>query len=377
MTTSKKHKRAIVSVINDLVTDQRVHRTCMVLYELGYDVLLVGKKKKNSKVLPDRVYKTKRMHLFFEKGVCFYLEFQIRLSFFLLRNKANLLYANDLDTLFPNFLTSNLKKSTLIYDSHEIFCEVPELLATPFKKKIWLTLEKSIVPKLKYCITVNNSIAKWFMEKYTIQFNVVRNIGDFSTVDQLKSRAELGIPENKKMILIQGAGINIDRGAEEVVEAMQYLTQIVLYIIGSGDVIGQLKQMCIEKQLQDKIVFIDKIPADILVHYTACADLGLTLDKDTNLNYRYSLPNKVFDFINAGIPILSSRLPELEALINKYQIGDFIDNHQPKHIATKINELLSSIDYSIWKRNTQLAKKENCWQIEKQHLIKVIKQSAG
>jgi glycosyltransferase involved in cell wall biosynthesis len=294
-----------------------------------------------------------------------------------LRNKANLLYANDLDTLFPNFLTSNLKKSTLIYDSHEIFCEVPELLATPFKKKIWLTLEKSIVPKLKYCITVNNSIAKWFMEKYTIQFNVVRNIGDFSTVDQLKSRAELGIPENKKMILIQGAGINIDRGAEEVVEAMQYLTQIVLYIIGSGDVIGQLKQMCIEKQLQDKVVFIDKIPADILVHYTACADLGLTLDKDTNLNYRYSLPNKVFDFINAGIPILSSRLPELEVLINKYQIGDFIDNHQPKHIATKINELLSSIDYSIWKSNTQLAKKENCWQIEKQHLIEVIKQSAG
>ena len=215
------------------------------------------------------------------------------------------------------------------------------------------------------------------MEKYTIQFNVVRNIGDFSTVDQLKSRAELGIPENKKMILIQGAGINIDRGAEEVVEAMQYLTQIVLYIIGSGDVIGQLKQMCIEKQLQDKVVFIDKIPADVLVHYTACADLGLTLDKDTNLNYRYSLPNKVFDFINAGIPILSSRLPELEVLINKYQIGDFIDNHQPKHIATKINELLSSLDYSVFKRNTQLAKKENCWQIEKQHLIEVIKQSAG
>ena len=114
-----------------------------------------------------------------------------------------------------------------------------------------------------------------------------------------------------------------------------------------------------------------------MVHYTACADIGLTLDKDTNLNYRYSLPNKVFDFINAGIPILSSRLPELEVLINKYQIGDFIDNHQPKHIATKINELLSSLNYSVFKRNTQLAKKENCWQIEKQNLIEVIKQSAG
>lgn len=372
MTTNKNHKKVIVSVINDLVTDQRVHRTCMVFYELGYDVLLVGRKKKNSRELNDRIYTTKRMRLLFEKGVCFYLEFHVRLSFFLLRNKANLLFSNDLDTLLPNYLISKLYKSKLIYDSHEIFCEVPELIATPFKKKIWLSLEKSIVSKLKHCITVNLSIANWFKEKYGVTFHVIRNIGIVSNDILIRSRNELGIPNDKKMILIQGAGINIERGAEEVVEAMQFLNEVILYIIGSGDVIEQLKLESKQKKLQDKIVFIDKIPANELANYTANADLGLTLDKDTNLNYRFSLPNKVFDYINAGIPILSTKLPELENLITKYQIGFFIDNHEPKHIAEIINKVLNSQDYNTYKINTQLAKKENSWEIEKQVLINLI-----
>jgi len=372
LTTNKNHKKVIVSVINDLVTDQRVHRTCMVFYELGYDVLLVGRKKKNSRELNDRIYTTKRMRLLFEKGVCFYLEFHVRLSFFLLRNKANLLFSNDLDTLLPNYLISKLYKSKLIYDSHEIFCEVPELIATPFKKKIWLSLEKSIVSKLKHCITVNLSIANWFKEKYGVTFHVIRNIGIVSNDILIRSRNELGIPNDKKMILIQGAGINIERGAEEVVEAMQFLNEVILYIIGSGDVIEQLKLESKQKKLQDKIVFIDKIPANELANYTANADLGLTLDKDTNLNYRFSLPNKVFDYINAGIPILSTKLPELENLITKYQIGFFIDNHEPKHIAEIINKVLNSQDYNTYKINTQLAKKENSWEIEKQVLINLI-----
>jgi len=372
LTTNKNHKKVIVSVINDLVTDQRVHRTCMVFYELGYDVLLVGRKKKNSRELNDRIYTTKRMRLLFEKGVCFYLEFHVRLSFFLLRNKANLLFSNDLDTLLPNYLISKLYKSKLIYDSHEIFCEVPELIATPFKKKIWLSLEKSIVSKLKHCITVNLSIANWFKEKYGVTFHVIRNIGVVTNDILIRSRNELGIPNDKKMILIQGAGINIERGAEEVVEAMQFLNEVILYIIGSGDVIEQLKLESKQKKLQDKIVFIDKIPANELANYTANADLGLTLDKDTNLNYRFSLPNKVFDYINAGIPILSTKLPELENLITKYQIGFFIDNHEPKHIAEIINKVLNSQDYNTYKINTQLAKKENSWEIEKQVLINLI-----
>ena len=139
--------KAIVSVINDLVTDRRVHKTCLILTEQGYEVILVGRVLKNSLPLDKRIYKTHRMKLLFEKGVAFYAEFTIRLFLFLLKNKASLLVVNDLDTLFPNYYFSKRRKIALVYDSHEIFCEVPELQHTPLKKKIWEGLEKRIVPK--------------------------------------------------------------------------------------------------------------------------------------------------------------------------------------------------------------------------------------
>lgn len=366
-------QKVIVSVINDLVTDQRVARSCSVFKELGYDVLLVGRKQKKSAPLPKREYECKRMNLLFEQGPQFYFFFNLRLFFVLLVNKADVLLANDLDTLLPNYLISKIKGIKLIYDSHELFCEVPELVANPGKKHIWEKLEKWIVPKLKYCITVNKSIANYFTNKYKVPFSVVRNIPDYSKVENLKSRTDLNLPLDKKIILLQGAGINIDRGSEELVEAFQYLDNTyLLLIIGSGDVIHHLKENTVRLQLQHKIKFIDKIPSSELRHYTANATLGVTIDKDTNMNYHFSLPNKVFDYIHAGIPILASKLPEIENIINTYHIGIFINNHEPQHIAKQIEEFVNSNEFDIFKKNTQKAAVENNWKIEKQSLLNII-----
>lgn len=359
-------------MINDLVTDQRVHKACLVLREKGYDVLLVGRRKRDSQPMPSRPYSTHRMKLLFEKGIAFYAEYQFRLWWFLLFHKKHLLYSNDLDTLWPNWSNHKLSGAAIIYDSHEIFCEVPELMNNPRKKRIWERLEKRIVPKLKHCITVNNSIAKWFGDKYNVKFNVVRNIGNPPVVDTIKSRAELGLSTDKKIVLIQGAGINIDRGAEETVEAMQYVEGALLLIIGGGDVIDTLKRNVKNLKLEEKVKFIAKLPADELFHYTCNADIGVTIDKNNNINYRFSLPNKVFDFINAGVPILASKLPEIQNVIDKYQIGDYIENHEPKHIAEKINEMLNSAKYSTWKENTKHAKAENNWQIERKVLENIV-----
>ena len=196
---------AIVSVINDLVTDRRVHKTCMLLMEQGFDVTLVGRVLKNSLPLDERPYKTHRMKLWFEKGVLFYAEFTIRLFFFLRKNKASLLVANDLDTLWPNNYFGKRRKCALVYDSHEIFCEVPELQETPLKKKVWEGLEKRIVPKLKYCITVNQSLANWFKEKYKVDFKVVRNIPDKVSVPIFKTKEELNLPHEKKNNSVAGS----------------------------------------------------------------------------------------------------------------------------------------------------------------------------
>jgi glycosyltransferase involved in cell wall biosynthesis len=364
-------KIAIVSVINDLVTDHRVKKSCNALTECGFRVILVGRRLPGSLPLPGWNFEAIRMKLLFQKGPLFYFFFNLRLFFLLLFKKCNLLYANDLDTLLPNFLVSKIRRIPLIYDSHELFCEVPELQKTPFKKRIWESLESFLIPKLKTCITVNESIAKIFEEKYNIAFKVIRNIPDKEVNVILKSRSELGLPDSRKIILLQGTGINIDRGAEELVEAMKQVDGLLL-IIGSGDVWGILEKKIRELKLEDKVGLISRIPKSELMSYTCNADIGISIDKPTNLNYYNSLPNKLFDYIHAGVPILASRLPEIEKIITQYKVGEFIDGHAPEKISGRINEMLQSPQLSLYRENCIHASKVLNWASEADKLKDII-----
>lgn len=363
-------KRLIVSVINDLVTDRRVHKVCNFLDENGFDVLLVGREISNSLPMDKRAYKTHRMKLIFEKGPLFYAEYNIRLFFLLLFRPAELLLSNDLDTLMPNYLISKLKGIPVVYDSHELFTQTPEVMHRPFVQKTWKLIEKCIVPNLQDAYTVNASIARIFRYQYGTDFKVVRNIPEMTGIERIETRKELGLPENKKIILLQGAGINIDRGSEELVEAMKYLNdEYLLLIIGGGDVFELLKQIVKKENLFSKVMIKSKLPFKKLHQYTINADLGVSIDKDSNLNYRYSLPNKLFDYIHAGIPVIASDLPEVRKIVEKYGIGDIIKDHKPENIASKIREMLESQQQlNEWKENLRLASVELSWQNEQKNL---------
>lgn len=367
-------KRAIVSVINDLSTDVRVDKICKTLIKCGYEVTLVGREKKDSNSLSERTYKTHRMKLLFEREAIFYAEFNLRLFLYLLFKPSNLLYSNDLDTLLPNFIISRLKKTPLVYDSHEYFTGVPELENNNFAKKFWIFIEKTIFPKLNHIFTVNSSIASLYKQLYNKDVKVLRNVPLKSGFIREKKRNELNLPENKKIIILQGAGINIDRGVEELIEAMKYIENTILLIIGGGDVIESLKAMVFEFHLNEKIMFINKLPYNEMMQYTANSDLGLTLDKNTNINYIYSLPNKLFDYILAGIPVLASNLPEVRKIVEEYKIGEIVESHNPIEIAIKINNLLNDKDkLNYYASNTILASQELCWENEENELINVFK----
>ena len=368
-----QNKKAIVSVTNDLYTDQRVHKVCLFLESQGFSVVLVGRKRKSSKELPLRSYQTKRFNLFFEKGAKFYAEYNFRLFWYLMFKKVDVLVANDLDTLLANYLASKFKPtSRLVYDSHEYFTEVPELIHRKKVKQIWEAIEGWIFPKLKTIYTVNNSIAKLYADKYQKEIKIVRNIAPRWESNNLKSKQELGIPENKKLIVLQGAGINIDRGAEEAVQAMKWVENAVLMIVGDGDVVHQLKKYVIDNQLDLKVLFFDKHPYNEMMNFTYYADLGLTLDKPTNINYRYSLPNKVFDYIQAETPILATNLIEISRIVEEFKVGEVINEFTPENLAFVLNSLLNDESrLTVFKENCSKAAKVLNWENEMQVLKEI------
>jgi glycosyltransferase involved in cell wall biosynthesis len=324
--------------------------------------------------LDEREYNTKRMSLLFEKGFLFYAEYNFRLFLFLLFKKCDLLVSNDLDTLLPNYLVKIFRKKNIVYDSHEYYTGVPELEGRPFVRNIWLRIERWVFPKLDDIITVNDSIAQLYKDEYGKVLTVVRNIPSLQKKIDSKSKKEMGINEDKFILLLQGSGINIDRGAEEAVMAMRYIDNAIFYIIGDGDVIDVLKKMIKGNDLEQRVVFIPKQPMDRLLQYTVHADLGLTLDKDTNINYRFSLPNKLFDYIHAGVPVLASSLVEVKKIVIQYDIGEIIDDHKPEHIAEKINHLFADKErMRNLKENCNIAALKLNWEIEESKLINVFK----
>jgi len=366
-------KRLIVSVTNDLSSDQRVHKVCTTLQNMGFKIILIGRQLKNSQPLK-RTYQTKRMHLLFNKGFLFYANYNLVLFFKLLFLKKDVLLANDLDTLLPNYLVSKLFSIPLVYDSHELFTEVPELTSRPRVQKVWLNIEKYIFKRLKKVYTVNKSIADIYAKKYNVSVKVVRNIAPTFADKPINEDFKKKVKGVKKMLILQGSGINTDRGAEETVQMMQYLDNCILYIIGGGDVFENLKKLVVDLSLSNKVIIKDKMPYQKLMRYTQIADLGLSLDKDTNLNYKYSLPNKIFDYIQAKTPLLVSNRKEVAKLVLKNNIGEVATSLKPRDLAKQVKSILENIEQQkTWQKNLKIAAKLFTWENESKNLIKIYK----
>lgn len=313
--------------------------------------------------------------MIFTRGFFFYAAYNIRLFIFLVFKRKGLLVANDLDTLPANLLVSRIRKASLIFDSHEYFTGSAELVDRKWVRGIWKWIERFCLPRLNNCYTVNQSIAELYREEYGLEFKVVRNLARKYTVMNV-SRTELDLPENKSILILQGSGININRGAEEAIESMAYLDDVLLLIIGGGDVYRYLKQLAVDLKLEERVRFVDRQPYSVLMKYTAAANLGLSLDKPVGLNYTFSLPNKLFDYIQARIPVLGSNLVEVSKVIHEYKIGDTIENHDPAHIADKIMGMLSDpVRIKKWKTNLERAADELSWEGEEPVLFEIYRQA--
>lgn len=355
-------KRIIISVTNDLNTDQRVQKVAASCTKNGYDVLLVGRHLSSS-TQPPFTFQFKRFKLLFNRSALFYAEFNVRLFFFLLFVKGDIFLANDTDTLLANFFAARLRRKKLIFDAHELFPEVPELADKRIRKWIWTSIEKNIFPYLKNSYTVCKSIADYYHQKYGISMQVVRNVPlyKFNQVNSTPHHPE-------RIILYQGA-LNKGRGLEWILDAMPYIDNAKLLIVGDGDIAQELKLRCKNLSLESKVEFYGKRSVQELHEITPKASIGLCLLENIGLSYYYSLPNRVFDYIQAGVPILASNFPEIENTVNTYKTGMLINQYEPEFLAGIIHQMLEHPYPTDHFKNVA---KELCWENEEKILLSII-----
>jgi glycosyltransferase involved in cell wall biosynthesis len=323
--------------------------------------------RKNSLASENINFHMKRMHLLFQKGPLFYAEFNIRLFIYLLFFHADIVVANDLDTLTAVCLACWLKRIPVVYDSHEYFTGLPELADRPFIKGIWQRIEKSFLPHIKYACTVSAPIASRYQEIYGISIKVIRNLP--YRIDNVPEKNMTG--ETEKRIIYQGA-LNMGRGIELAVSAMKYMDNCRLLIAGSGYLEAELRELSKSIGVTDKVQFLGLLPPDQLVKHTMKAHLGISLEENTSLNYYYALPNKVFDYIQARIPVLVSDNRGMAAIINKYEVGMTTEVRDPWELSKVFNIMLYDEKLrTLWKTKLAEASAELCWENEEPELLEL------
>ncbi|MBX2906236.1 MAG: glycosyltransferase [Taibaiella sp.] len=358
----KTPKRIVCTVTNDLNYDQRMIRICSTLVDAGYDVTLVGFKRKKSKPLEQRPFKQVRLPILAEQGKLLYASYWFNLFFFLLFRKVDVLCAIDLDTILPVYYVSRLKGTKRVHDAHEIFTDLREVITRPSVFKMWKWIAEHTISKFPVGYTIGEAYAEDFKKRYGVDYKVVRNATVLRPVT---------IPEkSERFVLYQGA-VNVGRCFEQLIPAMKQV-DARLIICGEGNFSEQARAIAVEHGLEDKVIFKGYVPPSDLRAYTIQAWVGITLFEDTSLSNRLSLANRFFDYMHSGVPQLCMKYPEYERVNAEFEIATLIDEATPDAISRALNRLLSDNEYyQKLQANCLKAREKYCWQEQAKTLLSV------
>ena len=353
-------KRIVCTVTNDLNYDQRMIRICTSLTEAGYDVTLVGFKRKTSKPIIERPFKQVRLSIIAEQGKIMYFHYWLNLFFFLLFRKADVLCAIDLDTIMPVYYASKIRGLKRVYDAHEIFTDLKEVISRPSVHKMWTWIANHTVPNFPVGYTIGECYAEDFKKRYGVDYGVVRNATILRPVS---------IPEKPEHFILYQGAVNVGRCFEQLIPAMKQVNARLI-VCGEGNFFAEAVALVKEYRLDDKVVFKGYVPPADLSAYTIQAYVGITLFEDTSLSNRLSLANRFFDYMHYGVPQLCIKYPEYERINAQFEIASLVADPTPDSIAAALNELLTNTaHYHTLQQNCLRAREKYCWQEEAKKLV--------
>jgi glycosyltransferase involved in cell wall biosynthesis len=373
-------------VTNPVTHDARVINEASVLASNNYQVTLLGTKDDGSRSEEYlQGFQIKRL----ARGIGgskvldkFIFTFKFTLA--AIREKADIYHANDLSTLLECYLAARIRRAGIIYDSHELYYST---ISRGFGGWIYSQIEKLLIQRVDAVITVNTYIAQ-FLEKH---YRLEKPVFVLMNCPPLKPLLEAGLPgdpppclgqmraaksKNKKIVLYQGL-IHPERCLEQLIEAMTFLPEnYCLFILGDGDNLTELKALAAKLNLDERVFFAGLIRVEQLSACTVLADVGITLNEGKLLTQYYASPNKLFQYIHAGIPVVARNFPLLKEVVETYEIGLLLNGIDPQEISFAIKSILEDEPrYLRMKANTLLAKERFNWENESRVLLKVYAQT--
>ena len=365
-----------MTMFDEPYNDARIHKETATLVGMGHSVRIVcvtynrsEKRKGPPGAQVDAIYVGGK-----RSGKIRFLRFYLKAFWRAIREKAEVIHAQDLYSLPVAYVAARVHGAALIYDSHEYYLGMDSLIGRRFERAVWALVERAFIRKTDRVITVGDAIADILRARYNIRRPVVvRNCPGFRRSERSdKLREWLGIPKAVGIVLYQGV-MDAGRGLLTILESVKRVEGCCLVMLGDGHILDELKEHARRLGLSDRTFFPGSVPLRELMRYTASADVGIHLIENTCPNHYYCLPNKLFEYMMAGLPVIISDFPEIGEVVRDARAGLLVDPTNPAEIADAIRKLLSDekLRRNFSEHGLKAAEEQYNWERESSKLERV------
>nr|BCX01285.1 MAG: hypothetical protein KatS3mg041_1331 [Bacteroidota bacterium] len=358
--------RAVLVGLGAALQDSRTLREAEVLEALGWEVHLFGYDRPGESQAPWSVHPLPEGP---RRGPTRFWAHDRAVRAALLHMPARLYQALDLYSLPACAWAADRHGGVLLYDARELYPDVAATVGRPWVRLFWRLLEARFIRRAQWVFTVSDGIADLLAHRYGIARPlVVRNIPAYRSTGRTHRLAdELGLPRGTFLFLHQGQ-MQKDRGLEKLLVAFARadLEQSHLILMGGGPLREALSLLARRLGVADRTWFLDPVPPGELLSYTASADVGLTLLEDSCLNHRYALPNKLFEYLMAGLPVLASDLPEIRRLVVEFDVGLVVNPRDEEALRSALERMRRDASALWrWQQNTTRVFDHYRWEFER------------